>query len=106
MTNGCFIYEAVPSPSAAVTNQDYYVLVAAGATQLESMTLLNVTSAPATSSVVSLLTGTVYDTQGNLVSTVTTSEVSSTQIIGEIICSYLCDKFADKVMSDVFKARY
>ena len=106
MTNGCFIYEAVPSPSAAVTNQDYYVLVAAGATQLESMTLLNVTSAPATSSVVSLLTGTVYDTQGNLVSTVTTSEVSSTQIIGEIICSYLCDKFADKGMSDVFKARY
>ncbi|MCX5924224.1 MAG: hypothetical protein NTZ68_02285 [Candidatus Dependentiae bacterium] len=61
----CFIYEVSPSPSAALTNQDLYVIVKSSSPAIATLNPMNATSATKDANLVSLLTGYLYDTQGN-----------------------------------------
>ncbi|HSW76069.1 MAG TPA: hypothetical protein VLG50_03440 [Candidatus Saccharimonadales bacterium] len=62
----CFIYEVTPSPSFAITNQDLYILVATSSPMAEALTPIDAASSKAeNATVVSLMTGYLYDTKGN-----------------------------------------
>lgn len=113
IANDSFIYEVMPSPSAAVTNQDYYVIADAANLKLEALTPLSVTTASSKSNVVSLITGFVYDMQGNSVldsnknplKITSSNSTSSNQVMGQVIYDYMTSKFA-KGISQEFKTDY
>ena len=114
LANSCFIYEVTPSPSAALTNQDLYVLVDAGQSTLETLTPISATTAGSTAQVVSLITGNIYDTQGNQVLDATGAPIvltstteNSQKVLCELVYDYLTTKFpVGKGMTAAFEAKY
>ncbi|MCX5923770.1 MAG: hypothetical protein NTU89_04405 [Candidatus Dependentiae bacterium] len=115
VANNCFIYEVMPSPSAAITNQDYYVITGPTVATLEALKPMSATSASSSSNVVSLVTGLVYDMQGNPVldsnknplKLKSSTATSSNQVMGLVIFDYMVSKFpVGKAMSQEFKTDY
>lgn len=71
IANKAFIYEIVPTPSAAICDNDLFVLTNTSTPSLSSLVAMNAESADASSIyAVSLVTGFVFDMQGNQVQNV------------------------------------
>lgn len=65
--NSCFIYNVAPNPSAELTQKDFYIVTDVATPSLEGLKIVNVAATPdEAQSLVSLITGNVYDMNGML----------------------------------------
>lgn len=119
--HNCFIYEVSPMPSGAITNKDWYIVTSFGAKDLPTLSALSTselvnmsTSAKDAKSLVSLVTGNIYDLSGNQMSTGTgrpaqigTSSTAEAETIGEQLYTYINRVYGDdKGVSEEFDAAY
>lgn len=66
ITSKCYVYEIIPSPSAALCDHDLFVITNSQTPSLDSLKIQDASNANAsTATVVSLITGFLFDTQGN-----------------------------------------
>ncbi len=64
---GCYVYDVVPSPSASIIDKDWFIVSDSAKPTLEELRPLNIAhNTSSAQSVISLVTGYVYDLNGNL----------------------------------------
>lgn len=113
--NRFYVYEVSPSPSATLVSNDYFVAVNFEQPTISTLEMVNVAESPsAAKSLVSLVTGNVYDANGQhqvdrsgrpvVIQTTATSKVET---IGQELYAYFDQTYAgEKGMSEAFAQAY